>query len=236
MLRLGITIGLLLSFLALAKGVSVTWEKAFRWEPPLVEKKKPARPLPSRKKILFYPPVPAELPDLNKGYMFNADRSLSEESKGAGEGQDVEVNVNIADVSYSGSIITADSRIAILSFPGEKRPSGISRMRIKTLRHAQVKEGATFSGYTVAEIHPDRVLFQRGEEKIEKFLYDPDKKRTIGINPPAAERKTVTPIKQLSPAQSNSAPAHRIGTPTPAGRNVPLRRPPIAIKPLDRSP
>ncbi len=252
MLRLSITIGLLLTLLLLARVLAVSWQSAGSWEPPPEkEKARRIRTLPSRP-ARFYPQTPAVLPDLNKGYVFNAERSLSEEDQDEGDGEVVEVSVDIDKVTYSGSIITREKRIAIIAYPAPRitpqrvagRPVRIRRpIAGGPLEHKQVAEGDVFSGYTVAAILPEKIIFEKGSEKVEKPLFDEAKER-VKINlPPAQPARRVAP--QAPPAPTGRQAAGTVpGQPQngeekaaapPSRRVIPRRVQPAAPPPANNA-
>lgn len=253
MLRLSITIGLLLALLLLARVLAVSWQSAGSWEPPPEkEKARRIRTLPPRP-ARFYPQTPAVLPDLNKGYVFNAERSLSEEEQGEGDGEVVEVGVDIDKVTYSGSIITSGKRIAIIAYPAPRitprrvagRPVRIRRpIAGGPLDHKQVSEGDIFSGYTVAAILPEKIIFEKGAEKVEKLLFDEAKER-VKINlPPAQPVSRVTPRTPPVPTERQAA-GGVPGQPQngaektavqPSRRVIPRRVQPAAPPPVNAAP
>ena len=141
-------------------------------------------------KIALQPVVPGIMPDLNHGYPFNAERHLEGEGEPGGVdavGTGQLINVNVNKLVYSGSIIGGNFRKAIVSFPaaaavGPKLKLLNRRMRAPAkLEHTMLKEGDILGSYRVAAIFPDKIVFKRGEETLEKFLYDPDKKRSARV-------------------------------------------------------
>lgn len=128
--------------------------------------------------IRLNPPVPEQLPDLATGYIFRAERALPEKQAAVLP----EDNVNIEDVSYSGSIITGKKKIALVSY---QEPSVPSRP-VGNVRRGQMQQAAdrivrrlevhdSIGGYTVADIFPDRLVLTKQGEVKEKYLHDPDK-------------------------------------------------------------
>jgi hypothetical protein len=170
---------------------------------------------------VFYPAVPGTLPDLNDGYLFNKDRFLDEsdlaDASPSGFGADT---IDMEALVYSGSIIIGDLRKALVAYQ-EKAPvvqRGARRnVRTRNQRkpakgayiHKQLELGELFMGYRVARIEDDSIVFEKGSEKIEKFLFDASKERveiksSTPASPPAS---TVQPraIKTVSPPPGRPA-------------------------------
>ena len=162
--------------------------------------------------VTLYPVVPGVLPDLGKGYLFNEERSLNE---GRPAGQDHEaIAVNIDEVTYEGSLIVGEDRIALLSYPerGQQtiRTSRIARRTVSTKEtgHIRVRMGETISGYKVLEILPEKIIFSKGAERLEKVLFDASKQRVVADRPsPTRQSPTMsTPVPSPNP-RSNPPPA-----------------------------
>jgi hypothetical protein len=211
MLRLFIALGLLLSFLLLAASMMTTW----REEPvPAVEVAEKTRSgmAAERRKLNFYPPVPARLPDLNKGYIFNEPRYLADEK--SEEGVEAAADATLDEVSYIGSVISGERRIGIIAY-AEKNPAQQLRVggRGRPLnvanqvenKHVRVVPGETFGGYTVAEVLPDRLLFEKDGMKIEKLLAA-DKER----KPPPAQLQGARRTQRQSSSQSQAVSPRRV--------------------------
>ncbi len=205
---------LILSFLALARGMVLILN-----QDPLADdssnKAKKERKIGAKraKGISFYPRPPATLPDLSQGYLFNAERNI----KGAeGNGQETGAQVNIDTVVYSGSLVMGKKAKAILSYA--KASASKVKQRQQSLT---VSLGDTVSGYTVSEILPDKIIFSRGSEKIEKLLHDPNKQRTV-VKPssPVARPKKTQPRKVTRPPR-----------PRPTPRRNPPMTPPLPPPP-----
>ena len=142
---------------------------------------------PAPPEAVLYPPVPAVLPDLYDGYLFNSERIFEEvalDSPRGGSG-----TVDLAEVTYAGSLIVGEIYRGLIVYqeksPVARRSATPSRRGARTRRTAakvvskykQLERGAQFMGYLVAEIEKDRIVFRKGDEVIEKFLYDPSKDR-----------------------------------------------------------
>jgi len=221
MLRVAIIIGLLASFFFLARGAILNWQNNPIPPAPSEVESIEAAPLAIRT-IDFFHPVPQPLPDLHKGYVFNADRILEIEESAAepepepnnGKSED-EIDIDFDSVMYVGSVITGKLRKAIVSYTVEPTRRRISRTPTRgrtaqqpgrttsAVKYAQLTVGDSFNNYKVTGIYPDKIVFQRDDEKIEKLLYDSAKKRT----PPALagqvlkERKTRPGTGSESPNQ-----------------------------------
>lgn len=147
--------------------------------------------------IRFNPSVPDELPDLSSGYIFREERSLNQNS-GAGKTFD---RIDIDDLFYSGSIISAEEKIALVVYQEQPATAGnpLAAGRLRRLN----RKGATYEnqklrlhdiigGYTVADILPEKLVLTREDQSVEKYLYDPAK-----------------PSTQPLPALSSKLPANR---------------------------
>lgn len=183
--------------------------------------------------MALYPPVPEKMPDLNDGYIFNQERLFEEDdftaagSGGAGLGAAIDLN----EVVYSGSLIVGDVRKALITYqeavPAKPRATAGRRgvrpkksRTQKTYRHKQLDAGEDFMGYKVAKIESDRIVFEKGGEKIEKFLYDGGKDRVVVKSAVrTGGPQTVAAEKTVQPA----ATAGRRQVPPPARSTVPVK-------------
>ncbi len=137
-----------------------------------------------------YPAVPPSLPDFNKGYLFNEAREISVAAPGE-ETENESEDTQLTDIVYSGSIITGDIKRGLLVFSqaprspvrsSSMRPpptGGFTQLTGGEKKSQQVMVGDDVSGYKVQEIHPDRIIFAKNGQTVEKSLYDAEKKRTI---------------------------------------------------------
>lgn len=152
------------------------------------------------------PPVPGVLPDLKDGYLFNPERMLAGAAPppAAGEEKVDEASAEnapgiaakIADVTYAGSIIADNFSRAIIVYTeaakskakAPAQPASRSSKATRTPaaapaaasggeKHAQLEVGDMLDGYKVSEIQPDKIVFTKDGDTVEKLLYDPDKKR-----------------------------------------------------------
>lgn len=202
MMRPALILVLLLTTALMMRGVASDWRKVQALPEQVAAKKTtPAppetlAPMPQLKDL--QPVVPGVLPDLKDGYLFNPARTLVEEKPQpvveepvAPEIQPSGVDASIDEVTYVGSIITDAFSQAIISYPGGPKvkapPKQLRSPRSSRVKapqkssgpeeHARLEIGDTLDGYEVAEILPDKLIFSKGEEKVEKLLHDPDKKR-----------------------------------------------------------
>ncbi len=185
----------------------------------------------------FYPAVPGTLPDLNDGYLFNKDRFLDEsdlEDEAPNSfGADT---IDMEALVYSGSIIIGDLRKALVAYQ-EKAPvvqRGARRnVRSRNQRkpkpakgayiHKQLEVGELFMGYRVARIEDDSILFEKGSEKIEKFLFDASKKRVEIKSSPSAS--SPASAAQQRAVKTVSPPPQRTGVPPKARTRPTMTRP-----------
>ncbi len=243
MMRLIIAAVLFVSLFAMMRGVSTTWREN-RLSAPVVVKKT-AKLLATDnippEKTASQPVVPGKLPDLKAGYLFNADRLLvgdgdRKKAEDLAAGNDLGIQADIKSVVYSGSIIGYNLRQAIIVVPGAKKGQAAKRRSIrrrkssfrgnKNIQNVRVKEGDLLSGYTVASISPEKIVFKKGNEQVEKLLYDPDKKRTA----PSQQSRRPTPHTQVvaRPARTPPSPVSKqfFSRPVSGRRLVVPRRPP----------
>lgn len=236
MLRLVITIALLGTFFSLVSGMAGTWRDTTLPEPE-PSRAKPSRPGAASKNIQFYPPVRAPLPELSDGYLFVESRALAGGEKGGGEQESVYVGID--DVFYVGSIISDTLTKGIVAFPDSqggsraRRPGSAAGGKMK---HVSLAPGDTFSGYKVSEVHPDRMVFTKGGEKIEKPLYDPAKKRTAAK--PARRKPSKPAAAKTRPAQRKRTPrtqrTPRVRPRTAAPAVTPRGKAPVGRRPVTR--
>jgi hypothetical protein len=207
MLRIAVIFLLFVSFLFLARGVVNSWRENPIPPPPGIQEVQTAVP-DIQVPIDLSSPVPQPLPDLHKGYVFNVDRLFEEkvepEEGDTKEGKSIDddMYIDIDSVSYTGSIISESTHKAIVSY-SPAQPRGFAARRRRTTRgslrtrsrttapssnikYATLETGDVFNGYKVISIDPEKIVFERDDEKIEKLLYDPDKKRL-----PAMAEKTI---------------------------------------------
>lgn len=221
-MRISIIIALLLSLLFLLRSGITAWQ----YSPvpaPLKIGNEQESTYNGKADLKFFHQVPVQLPDLHKGYIFNVERELAEEEptdletktdKDIGD----EIDIDFDSVNYAGSIIIGDRHKAIVSYAvAPPRRTARSRVRQVTPRsrqaagknkHAQLESGDTFYGYKVTGIYPDKIVFERDEEKIEKRLHDPTKKRLItpstGVATRAKDRTVPTTSQRTGTPQTDS--------------------------------
>jgi hypothetical protein len=253
MLKLIATIILGLSFIFLLKECIVSLRSGnLPAPPPAAEEKKQAKPqaaFQAEKGVSFYPAVPPALPDLNKGYLFNEERSLEGAADAAGadeteEGAADSPVVDMETVFYAGSIIIGETRKGLVTFPTpaiparktvrpQKGAAPAAAAPQKQRNYAQLVAGDSFSGYKVIAVEADRIVFQKGEETVEKLLNDPKKSRIAApAPPPAAQQKqktapaetTKTNRVQLDKAKTATRPVQSARPGASAVRAVPGSR------------
>lgn len=177
------------------------WQPAAGPAPGKVAENKAAKPLeeaPGEEETSgYYPAVPEALPDVEKGYIFSEKRKIEkdvplEEGKSAVAEPGPEV---LDSVAYTGSLIIGDVRRALVTFqdapreagPVNHRPGGIRRPNPQaaaassTPQNKQLLVGDKLLGFVVARIEPNRIVFEKGIHKVEKFLYDRNKKRMEAV-------------------------------------------------------
>ena len=145
------------------------------------------------------PPVSGDVPDLNQGYIFNAERSLAggggkdEQSQNAG-------NVAIDKIHYSGSIITGTTNPrALLTYSlGGQSGSSAGGEGGQKQGFLRVTVEDTVNGYKVTEILPEKITFSRGGQKITKLLYGKTKERQHA-QPITPARESSAQIPPASP-------------------------------------
>lgn len=207
MLRIAIVIALLISLVTLSRLGMRLLEPEPTAKPPVTKQDGVAtqsvEPEPSTTATSYYPAVPQALPDLNTGYLFTENRSVVGEGEGTPKGgpeKNGEPEVDIYSVVFIGSIISGNTRKAIISAPpprdGQPKTTGragkvagsrrAAAAQAKAQEYARVTEGEIFRGYKVKLVSPDKIVFERGEEIVERLLYDPSKKRAAG--PPVFSR------------------------------------------------
>lgn len=202
MIRPALTLILLFLAVVMMRGVASDWRKSIS-EPSGIAAQKSAPGSDALSPGVPAPPLqPAtspNLPDLKVGYVFNQERMLGgneplPEDKGDELGADNEnaqgITADIEDITFVGSIITDAFSRALIVYPAQnlsgpaKPTSRSSRVKVPTQRagggaeeHAQLEVGDKISGYEVTEILFDKLIFAKGDEKVEKLLFDPAKTR-----------------------------------------------------------
>ncbi len=186
---------------------------------------------PTFPEAVLYPPVPAVLPDLNDGYLFNSERkfeAVAVDTAGGGNGA-----VDLDEVTYAGSLIVGEIYKALITYqeksPVARSPASTARQAARTRRAApkvvskykQLEQGAMFMGYLVEKIEKDRIVFSKGDEVVEKFLYDPDKDRTVpGSAAKSPGKAAATRAEPRTPVQRTVSPPARNVSPATAVANA----------------
>lgn len=217
---------------------------------------KAAAPSGSQVLVSFYPQVPAKLPDLRQGYLFNEERLLASEEKvvegETGKEPEGGVKLDMDQLFYAGCIIIGDNRKALVSYvdvqkekaqPSAKKSTAKKKVSSKK-QYAQLKVNDQLGGYTVTEVEADHITFERAGKSIEKNLHDSSKVRIK----PTARKKAVTRKTRTSSTQKKvslgtpttkrkTAASRSVRTPkvvqskrvrTPAGSNVRNIQPPVS--------
>ncbi|MEA3548131.1 MAG: hypothetical protein U9R66_10775 [Thermodesulfobacteriota bacterium] len=234
MLKIVIAIGLLisLSFLVNEGSRSILPGEQVTSRPVKI---KGGHSVSRQKKTEFYPEVPASLPDLRDGYLFNEGRMLAAEEERQEEedltGEYEEIKVNMNDVMYVGSLIRGDVRRGLVSYPAQRKKTKskgtVKRTKKKTLRssknrdYARILVGESFSDYKVVEIEADRIKFEKRGKTVVKFLNDPGKNR---LTPPKVENKRRKGLNKTAAKSTRAVTSKRqrvkVRTATPRTRRV----------------
>lgn len=258
MMRPALILILLLTTAIMMRGVASDWRQGqiLPTEGP-AKKSSPAPaeavvPLPQVKDL--QPTVPGILPDLKEGYLFNPERTLVEEKPQATkeetastEIKEFGVDASIDEVTYEGSIIADAFSQAIIIYPGgakktKEPPQPASRSSRKAAapqasggdEHARLEVGDMLDGYELTEILPAKLIFSKGEEKVEKLLHDPDKKR---IDAPRASGPMAGPPRPQQ--QGQGGPPSRQGgiqSTTIGGGSAPAPAPGTVANPSHPAP
>jgi hypothetical protein len=64
-------------------------------------------------------------------------------------------------------------------------------------RHMVLKKGDSIGGFTLKEIHPERIILVRGEEIMTVSLLDSSKPRDVVTSPPAPQKPVTPPPRPL---------------------------------------
>lgn len=192
---------------------------------PESRKKQHSHPLLT-KEIRFYPSVPAKLPDLNEGYLFNQERQLKPPETIESAAVDDPLDIDMDEVRYAGSLINGSTRKGLIRYQAVRtqikrgaRVAIAKRPTAEKWSSKVVEEGENVSGYRVVSISPEAIVFEKGGSQLEKKLYTPDKER-IAFTPPMNRSKPVKKTtvrkttKKYPPATSaRSSSTNRVKTP-----------------------
>lgn len=263
MIRPAIVFALLLSAAIMMRGVASDWRKGPPAPAESAVKKTAAAgeappPVVPPAKGLLQPAVPSVLPDLKSHYLFNPERMLAgadippaeESDSEASSGNTLGIAASMDEVTYAGSIIADTFSRAIILYPAakSKAPPAAASKSSKSKppaptksgadEHAQLEVGDVLDGYAVAEILPDKLIFTKGEERVEKLLYDPDKKRQAAPPRPVAAppaggppRPQQIPVGGQTPATPGAPGTVAPGAP-PAPAASGAVPPPPAVSPV----
>lgn len=153
------------------------------------------------------PVMPARLPDLNAGYLFNSQRFLAQETRAGATDKGPDHSIRPEDVVFNGALLGQGHHKALVSYtlapkqeirPGRPGPAAQTSRRQGSI---QLGIGDELGGYTVTEITADFILFSKGSETIKKTLFDPDKERHQATTrrPPAGAPSSPQPPAVIAP-------------------------------------
>lgn len=233
--RLVMAVALLLVLLAQAWGLVSVWQDdPLRSLTAKGKKEDQAASMPGGRQSL-QPTPPATPPDLNQGYIFNAERSLAAGGGKGGQARNAG-NVAIDKVHYSGSIITDTNPRALLSYAlGGQPDSSGGGAGLQKQGFLRVAVGDTVDGYKVTEILAEKITFSRDGQKITKLLYDKAKDRGLGP-PPLSSREQSGQIPAASPGTPAAKVAEPRRTPVPRKQLQPQFPPPPSDEELRKIP
>lgn len=164
------------------------------------------------------PKVEPQLPDLNKGYIFNAQRFLAKDSRPSKAGKGYDQNIRIDDVVFSGALLGEGYKKALVTYPLAPKPTsrairpGGPQAQPPSGRSetAQLEIGDQLGGYTVKEITSDFISFIKGSDTIKKTLFDPDKTRRLSTPRPQTSSEPTKPTPHIvSPRRATPLPTQR---------------------------
>ncbi len=191
-------------------------------EPAVEASEKAAPSVGSQSLVSFYPQVPAKLPDLSQGYLFNEERLLASEVKVVEEKVEEPgdgIKLDMDQLFYAGSIIIGDNRKALVSYVDVQTKTAKSAAKSRAKKkdsskkqYAQLKVNDQLGGYTVTEVEAGHITFERAGKSIEKKLHDSSKVRIK----PAARKKVV------ARRTSTSSPGKKVSLGTPSSRSRPV--------------
>lgn len=120
------------------------------------------------------PPSPMEYTVVAEQNVFNPERKIPVEKT---SDQEKEKLLPKPEFVLYGTLISDDTRVAYLDDLKEKVPAGsISGTRGR--RQKTLRVGNNLSGYTLKEVYPDRVVMERGENRIELQVIDSSRAKT----------------------------------------------------------
>jgi len=140
-------------------------------------------------------------------YMVIADRNLFHPERIIPVEKKEDKPLPKPDFVLYGTLIDGDTRIA---FMDDLKAPYTTPGRGK--RQRVIAQGGNLSGYVLSEVHEDRVVMTRGEEKLPVNLDDKLNKRKT----PAETTTAQAPAAAGKPQPAAAAPAFRPPTPTPA--------------------
>jgi hypothetical protein len=160
---------------------------------PAVPQAKPAAKQPEA------PQAPVEPPSAAADYVMIADRNLFHPERVIPVEKKEEKPLPKPDFVLYGTLIDGDTKIA---FMDDLKTPFTTPGRGK--RQHSIAQGGNLSGFVLSEVHADKVVMTRGEEKISVLLDDRQNKRSgpVETTAPAVS----APIAGRKPAQTPSTP------------------------------
>lgn len=214
MIRPFLVVMLLFGAVFMMRGVATDWRKNALESPvssPKGSEQGSEAAPPAVSVTPFQPSSPATIPDLKVGYVFNQERMLGSEEPLPEEVVEEEgpynenahgITADIEEIVFVGSIIADNFSRALIVYPTQnlsapEKPTSRSSKRkgppqgvsAGPEEHAQLEVGDQISGYEVVDILPNKLIFSKDDETIEKLLFDPEKPRQspaprLGSGPP----------------------------------------------------
>jgi len=168
---------------------------------------------PAAKQQAAVQQVPEEQPSAAADYIVISDRNLFHPERIIPVEKKEEKPLPKPDFVLYGTLIDGETKLA---FMDDLKASHTTPGRGK--RQRVITKGENLSGYVLSEVHEDRVVMVRGEEKIPVVLDDKLHKRkgsaetTTAQSPAAVEKQKPAPAAQLprSTAAASGAPAAQI--------------------------
>jgi len=157
--------------------------------------------------------VPEEQPSAAADYIVISDRNLFHPERIIPVEKKEEKPLPKPDFVLYGTLIDGETKLA---FMDDLKAPYTTPGRGK--RQRMIAKGGNLSGYVLSEVHEDKVVMVRGEEKIAVILDDKLHKRkgpaetTTAQSPAAAEKQQAAPAAQAprSAAATSGAPAAQI--------------------------
>jgi len=207
-------------------------------------------PLSGSEAGLGQKPAVRAVPEVGDGYLFNEERQLDVADLGefgeSAQETSEETAGGLEQVFYSGSLIVGDRRQGLITYQENNRGGGqlnrVNRYPGRVLpgaaeaqsgsQHQVLKPGDRFMGYLVVAVEPEKIVFEKGGVKLEKFLYDQNKKRpvvseSLRAMPTASQAGAATGVSSAVVTPPTNLP--------PGVRVAPTGQPPQTSTPFRRS-